>query len=92
MYLRKKYCWRVLLEKKYFLEIYSKSHLTLSNSISKWPQLHSNRFLLTSKTDKFYFFSQALEKSLSNFEKHIGGSTKRMGNLRSAFENADSQW
>jgi hypothetical protein len=55
----------------------SKSHLTFSNNIFKWPELHSNRFLWTSKTnsraeDKFYYFSVALEYYLSIFEEHIG--------------------
>jgi hypothetical protein len=39
---------------------------------------------------KFHFFSLPLKKPLSKCEKHISGSTKRMGNLRSAFEKADS--
>jgi hypothetical protein len=34
------------------------------------------------KQNIFFLFSPALEKSLSNFEKHICGSTKTMGNLR----------
>ncbi len=86
----------VKLKRIYLLEIYSKSHLTLSNSISKCPQLHSNRFLWARKTysrapNKFCFFSPSLKKSLSNFVKHIGGSLKRIGNLSSAFKKADSQ-
>ncbi len=48
--------------------------------------------------NNFYCFFAALNKSFSNFEKNIkelkqwttGGSTKRIGSHRSAFENTDS--
>ncbi len=44
------------------------------------------------KTTVYEGRRQILSFLLSKFEKHIGRFTKRMGTLRSAFENADNQW
>jgi hypothetical protein len=57
------------------LEISSKSHLTLSSNILKWPQLYSNRFLEQAKhirgSWKNYIFSLQPLHSLLAVLKNI---------------------